>query len=429
MTATGKVGLSADRGLELPSEILVTMILPFLDRGSYNRLARTCHDFNHLLLKSPVHLPPWPSRLISNDYMGQLKSFAFSPSGTVIAGGYSDGSVRLWQIFSGEQKPLNGHCPRELVHSIVFGRRTTDHLLLATASTDHTIILWNLEARSGTPISSKNRVEGIHCPQDPQKIHSANVTCLRFSPDDTMLLSAHSSSETINIWSVATRTLIKTLSGPLSRVATMELSKNGTYVVSTAYGDDHTSNCIRVWNLEDSTYESQCGGFHNVVAEASSSSQDEDGDASFLIASVYQPDSFHVWSTSSASETKKRRWRDIPPPPHGQEEPRRTTPLHERRRRRFANAYPHELAFSMDGGSKVASVDDYRSIKIWRTHHDTHGNNLLSTIHEPDAVALYAMSWCPTARVIGAIARTRVGAISRNQNSIRLFQVPSDDDA
>ena len=400
--------LSADSGLELPSEILRIKILPMLDRSSYNRLATTCHEFNHLLLKCPSHLPPWPKRLISKDYMGQLKSFAFAPSGTVIAGGYSDGSVRLWQIYSGEQKPLHGHCPRELVHSVAFGR-TTDRLL-ATASTDHTVILWNLEARSITPVSSKNWVE-IHCPNDHQKIHSANVSCLRFSPDDTMLLSAHSSSETINFWCVSTRTLIKTLSGPLSRVASMEISRNGTYLVSTASGEDHTSNSIRVWNLEDSTYESQRGGFHNVLTEQSASQE-----ASFLVASVYQPDSFHIWSSSSAE--KKRRRRDLP---HHE---RRSGSQTQERRRRFSNTYPHQLAFSKDG-FKVASVDDFRSIKIWRTHSGT----LLSTIQEPDAVALYAMSWCPTMRTIGTIARTRqVGAISRNLNSVRLFHVPKDDD-
>jgi len=396
-----KVRLSTNRGLELPSEILFAKILPLLDRATYNNLATTCRDLHKALLESPSDLPPWPSRLVSDDHLGSVKSFAFAPSGRVIAGGYSDGSVRLWQIYSGEQKPLHGHCPREVVHSIVFGR--TNDCLLATASSDHTIMVWNLDARQ--TVGSRIRVT-IHSPNDPQRIHAAHVSCLRFSPDDTMLLSAHSSSETINFWSVSTGSWIKTLVGPLSRVSKMEISRNGKHLVATAHGDDDTSNYIRVWNVHDSSFETKGGGFHNVLAE-STSSQD-----SFMVASVYRPDSFHLWI--SAFPNNKRRRKEY-----------FDQTLLERgvEHRRFSNAYPHELAFSTDG-SKVASVDDFRSIKIWRTR----DGKLLSTVHELDALSLYAMSVCPHSRTIGTIARTRVGRISRNQNVVRLFHLPRDED-
>jgi WD40 repeat protein len=394
--------LAAGQRIELPPEILFGKIVPLLDRTSYCRLASTCLHLHQSLLKSSSNLPPWPCRLNSRNYLGHLKTFAFASSGTAIACGYSDGTVRLWQLYTGEQKPLNGHWPGESVHAIVFGR-SNDHIL-ATASADHTILLWNLEFISCA--SSHTRVQ-IHSPTDPLRIHSANVSCLRFSADDTMLLSSHSSSETINFWSATTGSLLKTLSGPLSRVASMEISRGGKHLVATAYGEDHTYNCIRIWNLDDSTYETKRGGLHNVLGE---SVTDEDA---FLVASVYQADSFHVWS-SAKQEYKRRRGEFHHEPQERQQ---------RQYRRRFANTYSHELAF-FTGGSKVASVDDFRSIKIWRTQ----DGKLLSTFYEQDAVALYAISVCRNTRTMGAIVRTRVGAQSRNRNAVRLFQVHKDGD-
>jgi WD40 repeat protein len=202
----------------------------------------------------------------------------------------------------------------------------------------------------------------------------------------------------------------------------MEISRNGNLLVATAYGDDHTTNCIRVWNLHDSTYETQRGGFHNVLAESNTTNSQEDA---FLVASVYQPDSFHVWSSASQNNRLRQR-NDVLQHhhhPEQQQEQQPPPPSLLQERRRFSNAYPHELAFSTDG-TMVASVDDFRSIKIWRIQ----DGKLLSTIYEHDTVSLYAMCVCPNTRTIGAIARTRVGAISRNQNSLRLFQVYHDKD-
>lgn len=424
--------LRSYHGVELPSDILLTNILPLLDRRSFDRLSSTCKAFHESLSftnnisinnndKNTI-LPPWPDRLVAKNHLCRMKSFAFSSSGMSVACGCSDGRVRLWHLKQGEQTPLEGHWPEEAVHSVVFGGRqqqqqSDNHHLLASASTDHTILIWNLvvvtpttstamssaaaAASSSSSLLSKTSARAramIEVQGEPRKFHSSNVSCLRFSPDDTMIIAAHHSSETIKFWNLATGSLVQTLLGPLSRVSTMEIAKDGrTLAAAVSDDDNHNSNCVRVWNLEDSTYETKRGGFHNVLSESNN--------GGFVAASVYQPESFNIWSATS--ECKRRRTNNI-------------------QSRRFLNAYPHEIAFSEDG-SKVASVDDFQSIKIWRVQ----DGKLLSTFHDESAVSLHAISICPNSRTLGAISRTRIGAISRKQNLVRLFQLHhdhSDDD-
>jgi len=378
------------RNIELPSEVFTSRILPLLDRRSFNHLSAVSKDFYAVMGKI---LPPWPERLVAKNHLCCLKSFAFSSHGMLIACGCSDGRIRLWNLQSGEQKPLDGHWPDEPVHSVVFARRSEG--LLASASEDHTILIWKLVATN--PGSRRKRT--ILSPlEEPRKIHSSNVSCLRFSHDDSMIIVAHQLSETIKFWNVSTGELVRSLSGPLAGINTMEISNDGKTLVASSYGDDSsTSSCLRVWNLEDGSFATRRGGLHNVVAEIR---DPERCGADFLVASVYQSDSFNVWSTDARKSIKRQK-----------------TPS-EGLGHSFRNAYPHEIAFSFDG-SRVASVDEFGVIKLWNVQ----DGSLLSTFHDESAISLHAVSICTSPRMVGIIPSTRIGAISRKQNLLRIFQV------
>lgn len=386
--------------VELSTDIFHGKVLPLLDRTSYNQLAVTCKYFHQILLQSsqPQNLPPWPGRLVSRISIGSIKSFSFAPSGTVIACGYSDGSARIWQLYTGEQKALQGHWPGEAVTSLVFGR-TTD-TLLATASNDHTILLWNLESHVASNSSTRMT---ISCSSDPLKIHAATVGCLKFSSDDKILMSGHNSSEMINFWNVSTGTLLRKFQCPMSKVASMEISSNGQFLLTEAHSDDSStsSNCLRIWNLEKGTSQTLRGGSHTIFA------QSRIKDEGFHVASVNHsdPSRCHVWKVHG----------------HDKERFAHSPSLQEANLKKICipNVYPYEIAFSEDG-SKISSVDDFRSIKIWRLVDGKH----LSTFHEQNVLSIRSLAFCPKTHTVGAIVRTtRSGAISRTQNVLGLLQM------
>jgi WD40 repeat protein len=79
-------------------------------------------------------------------------AFGQLPSGRVLLASASyDGAVRLWDPAAGEPigEPLRGHTSR--VTAVAFGQLSDGQVLLASASDDDTVRLWH--ADSGLPIS------------------------------------------------------------------------------------------------------------------------------------------------------------------------------------------------------------------------------------------------------------------------------------
>jgi len=69
-----------------------------------------------------------------------IRDIAFSPDGSLIAGGSDDGTVRIWRVSDGELlRTLEGH--RGAVEAVVF---SPDGRYLASGSTDETVWLWGV---------------------------------------------------------------------------------------------------------------------------------------------------------------------------------------------------------------------------------------------------------------------------------------------
>ncbi len=250
--------------IELPSDIFVTRILPLLDRRSFDILATTSKEFHEGM---KAILPPWPDRLVAKDHLCRMKSFALNNSGTVVACGCSDGRVRLWHLLSGEQKPLEGHWPDEAVHNVVFGNQKDE--LLASASTDHTVLLWNLET-----ISRSSKKASIKAPVEPKKIHSSHVAFLHFSRDNSIIFVGHHSSETIQFWNVSSVELVGTFSVPSVHVSIQQVAQGYQETIASQYRHDADSKCIGVWNIEDCLHETIRCGLHPALVKSKIASMD-----------------------------------------------------------------------------------------------------------------------------------------------------------
>ena len=328
----------------LPLELIIDNVFPYLERNSFNSFSVASKD---LLRVSKKVLPPWPERLYSRDHLPRTQCLAFSPDGTTIACGCSDSKIRLWDIRSGEYKPLDGHWPGEAVVSIVFSKSVK---MLASSSTDHTIRIWHLDGE-----------------KPPRKIHASHVNSLDFLANDEILFSGHYNSETIKVWNVSSGSLVRTLSGNARGLVKDVLSETGNSLISTC-----NDGLIKRWNLSDGTNsESWNGGSYNAIGSSPKNR--------VLVASVRADDCFELWNTETSG------------------------------RRTCAHSKPHRIEFSPNG-DKLASIDIYRNIKVWATK----DGSLLSELEDKSLFAFHEVRFSPDART--------VGAISRHQNMIRLFQ-------
>src|SRR5262245_35872440 len=155
------------------------------------------------------------------DYM---RSVAFSGDGRLLASGFLQGNLQVWEVSSGVK--LYSHSAHHAsVTSVAF---SPNNLWLASGSRDNTVKLW--EADTGQEL----RV---------LRGHKAEVSAVAFSPDGQWLMSA-SHDRTIKIWRVVTGREAQTLEGHTMRVTAAIFTPDGQTIVSGSW--DKT---VRLWSV------------------------------------------------------------------------------------------------------------------------------------------------------------------------------------
>ena len=156
-------------------------------------------------------------------HMNQITSLAFSPNGVLLASASGDNTVIIWDVTTKSiVRELKGHS--NWVFSVAFspnGER------VASGSDDKTVRIW--DATTGQL-------------QRELKGHSSGVYSVAFSPSGERVASG-SDDNTVRIWDATTGQLQRELKGHSDCVNSVAFSRNGDRVASGS--DDNT---IRIWD-------------------------------------------------------------------------------------------------------------------------------------------------------------------------------------
>ncbi|QRW09432.1 Vegetative incompatibility protein HET-E-1 [Ceratobasidium sp. AG-Ba] len=161
-------------------------------------------------------------------HTGLVTSVAYSPDGAYIVSGSSDKTVRIWSAQTGKQagKPLEGHT--DWVTSVAY---SPDGAYIVSGSHDRTVRIWSAQTgkQAGKPL------EG----------HTNSVTSVAYSPDGAYIVSG-SHDKTVRIWSAQTgKQAGKPLEGHTYLVTSVAYSPDGAYIVSGS--NDRT---VRIWSAQ-----------------------------------------------------------------------------------------------------------------------------------------------------------------------------------
>ena len=163
-------------------------------------------------------------------YTGSVNSVSFHPDGRTLAGGCSDGTIRFWEVDTGEPlRTLKAHTSGVEIVAFHPNGRT----LVSSGRLDGTIRLWN--AATGDRLHTLTG-------------HQGWINSLAFSPDGKTLASA-SRDGTIRLWNANTGKHIRTFKGHRGSVSRISFHPNGQTLASAS--EDET---IRLWNANTGRY-------------------------------------------------------------------------------------------------------------------------------------------------------------------------------
>ena len=332
------------------------------DEGTNNRLI----SIVNAPLATPLH-----------GHTGAVYLTTFSPNGRLLATASYDRTVRLWNVTDPTRpkplgKPLTGHT--SWVSSAVF---SPDGRTLAGAGDDGTVRLWDVQDPShprplGTPLSG----------------HDGTIYLLTFSPDGHTLAAA-TEDHTVRLWDVRDPRRPRTLgalTGHTAAVRSVAFSPDGR---TLATGSD--SGAIRLWDMADPRrprpVDTVLTGHEATVHSVAFS---PDGRT---LASGSKDDTVRLWNVA---------------------DPRRPKPLGAPLTGHTGAVW--SVAFSPDGAMLAAASAD-STASLWNVSNPAYP----SQVGEPLAGSsgeMYALGFSPDGRTL---------ATGSGDNTVRLWSIPTSD--
>ncbi len=132
-----------------------------------------------------IHRFPAPANEASlkepKSFQMHVMAIAFSPDSHLLIGGHYDGTVRRWDVLTGEEKsPLIGH--QGVVRAVAF---SPNGKLIASGGTDWIIRIWDTE--TGKEVSTLDSYKG-------------SIETVNFSPDGHTLVGG--GTDNVRLWDV-----------------------------------------------------------------------------------------------------------------------------------------------------------------------------------------------------------------------------------
>jgi WD40 repeat protein len=172
----------------------------------------------HSALQDAVYKMSERNRLEGHN--NSVRSVSISPNGQLIATASEDSTVRLWNNAGKELHKF--HVQNQLFRTVTFN---SDSKMIAAISADNTIKVWGADGRE---VATEKG-------QDKEDNNVMRGIC--FVPN-TSIIAASGSGNTVNLWQIDRQKLqlIKTISGHSTSVWSISCSKDGKIVTADAGG-------------------------------------------------------------------------------------------------------------------------------------------------------------------------------------------------
>jgi WD40 repeat protein len=160
---------------------------------------------------------------------------AFSPDGRHVAAGYRDGTLRLWELASGQSRCFEGH-----TGALTALAYSPDGRHIVACSWDMQIWLW--EVASGRPRRFEGDIRWIGGVALSAQSHTRPVRAVAFSPDGRQIVSG-SEDQTLRVWDV-TSSQSRCFEGHTGFVTSVAFSPDGRNIISGSL-----DTTLRLWEV------------------------------------------------------------------------------------------------------------------------------------------------------------------------------------